>query len=169
MNILLTGMPGVGKTTLIRTLVEKLDRPARGFTTEEIREGGRRRGFKIATLDGREGVLAHDTITGPARVGRYGVNVAGLEAIGIPAIAPEDTDEIIVLDEIGKMECTSEPFKEAAWRALDAPNHVLGTIARKGGGFIARVKDRPDVQLFDLTPRDREHLVEEILRLVRSA
>ena len=168
MNILLTGMPGVGKTTLIRTLVEKLDRPARGFTTEEIREGGRRRGFKIATLDGREGVLAHDTFTGPPRVSRYGVKTADLEAIGIPAITPEEPGEIIVLDEIGKMECASEPFKDAAWRALDAPNLVLGTIARKGVGFIARVKQRPDVKLFDVTPRNREQLVEEILRLITA-
>jgi len=169
MNILLTGMPGVGKTTLVRALVEKLDRPARGFTTEEIRERGRRRGFKIATLDGREGVLAHDTIAGPPRVSRYGVNVADIETIGIPAITPEDPDQIIVLDEIGKMECASEAFKEAAWRALDAPNLLLGTVARRGVGFIARVKQRPDVRLFEVTRGNREQLVGEILRFIRGA
>jgi len=35
-NILLTGVPGVGKTTLIRTRVGTLDRPARGSYAEEI-------------------------------------------------------------------------------------------------------------------------------------
>ena len=163
MNVLLTGTPGVGKTTLIRKLVEALGRPERGFITEEIREAGRRRGFRIVTLDGREGILAHDTIKGPNRVSRYGVSTAALEAIGIPAITPATPDEIIVLDEIGKMECASQAFKDAAWRALGAPNLVLGTIARKGVGFNARAKQRPDVKLFEVTPRNRDHLVTQIL------
>jgi nucleoside-triphosphatase len=166
MNILLTGMPGVGKTTLIRAVIGKLDRPARGFTTDEIRESGRRRGFKITTLNGREGVLAHDTFKGPVRVSRYGVSTADLETIGVPAITPKNPDEILVIDEIGKMECASEAFKTAAWRALEAPNLVLGTIARKGVGFVARVKRRPDVRLFDVTARNRDQLVAEILRLL---
>lgn len=169
MNILLTGMPGVGKTTLIRRLVEALDRPARGFYTEEIREKGKRVGFKIATLDGREGILAHEKITGPNRVSRYGVSTTDLEAIGIPAITPASAEEIIVLDEIGKMECASKAFKDAAWAALDSPNLVLGTIARKGVGFIARVKRRPDVKLFDVTTRNRDHLAGQILHELGGA
>lgn len=163
MNVLLTGTPGVGKTTLIRKLVEALGRPARGFVTDEIREGGRRRGFKIVTLDGREGILAHDTIKGRNRVSRYGVSTADLEAIGIPAITPASRDEIIVIDEIGKMECASRAFKDAAWRAFEAPNLVLATIARKGVGFIARVKQRADVKLVEVTARNRDHLVAQIL------
>ncbi|MBN1919554.1 MAG: NTPase [Verrucomicrobia bacterium] len=163
MNILLTGTPGVGKTTLIRKLVEALDRPARGIITEEVRVADRRRGFRIVTLDGREGVLAHDTIKGPNRVSRYGVTTAALESLGIPAITPTSPDEIIVIDEIGKMECVSQAFKDATWRALEAPNLVLGTIARKGVGFIARVKARPDVTLFEVTPRNRDHLSAQIL------
>ena len=169
MNILLTGMPGVGKTTLIRKLVETLDRPARGFYTEEIREKGKRLGFKIATLEGREGVLAHETMRGRSRVGRYGVSTADLEAIGIPAITPASAEEIIVVDEIGKMECASEAFKDAAWRALESPNLVLGTIARKGVGFIARVKRRPDAKLFDVTKQNRDHLAGQILHELGGA
>lgn len=167
-NVLLTGAPGVGKTTLIRKLVEKLGRPARGFVTDEIREDGRRRGFKLVTLDGREGVLAHETVKGPNRVSRYGVSTADLEKIGIPAITPKDVGEVIVLDEIGKMECVSEAFKAAAWRALDAPNLLLGTIARKGVGFIARVKRRPDVTLVEVTPRNRDHLVGQLLSMIEK-
>ena len=69
-NILLTGKPGVGKTTLIQKLVKALKRPARGFFTVEMREGGRRVGFKLVTLDGREGVLAHENIKGPNQATR---------------------------------------------------------------------------------------------------
>jgi nucleoside-triphosphatase len=161
-NILLTGTPGVGKTTLLKKLVEALGRPARGFTTDEIRERSTRVGFKLVTLDGREGVLAHEKIGGPNRVGRYGVSTADLEAIGIPAITPTRPDEIIVMDEIGKMECASQAFKDAAWAALESPNLVLGTIAARGVGFIARVKRRSDVRLVEVTKRNRDRLVEQI-------
>jgi len=163
-NVFLTGTPGVGKTTLIRGLIRALDRPARGFVTEEMREGGRRVGFKLATLDGREGVLAHENVGGPHRVSRYGVTTADLEAIGIPVITPRSPDEIIVIDEIGKMECASQAFKDAAWAALESSNLVLGTIARKGVGFIARVKRRPDVRLFEVTRANRGQLAAQILR-----
>ena len=168
-NILLTGMPGVGKTTLIRKVIDALGRPARGFYTEEIREAGRRVGFKIATLDGVEGVLAHVTIAGPARVSRYGVNTADIEAVGIPAITPASPEDIIVIDEIGKMECVSQPFKDAAWAALESPNLVLATIAMRGVGFIARVKARADSRLFEVTRRNRDHLRAQILHELDTA
>jgi nucleoside-triphosphatase len=55
-NILLTGHPGVGKTTLIHKVLslmsgEGREESASGFYTEEIREGGSRKGFRIKTLD----------------------------------------------------------------------------------------------------------------------
>ncbi len=168
-NILLTGMPGVGKTTLIRTLTDALGRPARGFYTEEIRKAGHRVGFKIATLDGAEGVLAHVDIAGPARVSRYGVNTADIEAVGIPAITPASPEDIIVIDEIGKMECVSQAFKDTAWAALESPNLVLATIAMRGVGFIARVKARADSKLFEVTRRNRDHLLAQIVHELDTA
>ncbi|MFQ6001621.1 MAG: nucleoside-triphosphatase, partial [Anaerolineae bacterium] len=72
--ILLAGRPGVGKTTVIKQVVEMLGGEAGGFYTEEIRQGGRRLGFKIITLEGEEGVLAHVDIKGAPRVSKYGVN-----------------------------------------------------------------------------------------------
>ena len=162
-NILLTGKPGMGKTTLVQKLVKALERPARGMYTAETREDGRRVGFKLVTLDGKEGVLAHEDIRSANRVSRYGVSTDDLEAIGIPAITPASPGEIIVIDEIGKMECASQAFKDAVWAALEAPNLVLCTIARKGVGFIARVKRRPDVTLFEVTKQNRDHLAGQIL------
>jgi nucleoside-triphosphatase len=72
-NLLFTGVPGCGKSTLIEKIIEKLDRPACGFFTREIRERNRRVGFSITTLDGRSGILARVGSGGPYRVGKYGV------------------------------------------------------------------------------------------------
>ena len=57
--LLLTGRPGVGKTTVVRRVVERLSRPTGGFYTCELREGGRRTGFEIVTLDGQRATLSH--------------------------------------------------------------------------------------------------------------
>lgn len=80
---LITGPPGVGKTSLLLSLLEMLPGTKGGFTTREIREGGERVGFQITDLSGREGVLAHVRRPGPPRVGRYGVDLKTFEAIGV--------------------------------------------------------------------------------------
>ncbi len=53
--LLLTGLPGVGKTILVRRVLARLDAlRVAGFTTEEIRKGGRRLGFRIVDFERRE-------------------------------------------------------------------------------------------------------------------
>ena len=83
---MLTGRPGCGKTTLIKRVVNKLNLPSGGFYTEEIRECGERLGFKIITLDGDEAVLAHVNFKTPQRVGKYGLDLSGLQTIGVEAL-----------------------------------------------------------------------------------
>src|SRR5262245_61634354 len=113
-KLLLTGDPGSGKTTAIRRVVERLHGriAMRGFVTEELREGTRRVGFRGVTLDGHDFLLAHLRSSGSARIGPYGVDLAGLESTGLQAIAPDGSGALVVVDEIGKMECLSEPFKK---------------------------------------------------------
>ncbi|WP_207681619.1 nucleoside-triphosphatase [Desulfonema magnum] len=67
LNILFTGPPGCGKTTLVEKIVRHTNTPATGFFTREIRKKGKRVGFSISTLDGKQGVLAHKNISGPYR------------------------------------------------------------------------------------------------------
>ena len=80
-NILITGAPGCGKTTLFKKIAKELGhlQPV-GFYTQEIREEGVRKGFGLTSLDGQKGVLAHVDLSSGFRVGRYGVDVAGFEA-----------------------------------------------------------------------------------------
>ncbi len=167
--LLLTGVPGVGKTTLVRRVAARLGglRVA-GFTTEEIREGGRRLGFRIVDFGGRDRIMAHVDFPGPARVGRYGVDLAAIEAVAATSLAPDPAVDLYVVDEIGKMECLSEGFVAAMRALLDSDRRVLATIARKGGGFIAEVKRRGDAELWEVTARSRELLPERILAWIRG-
>ena len=158
-NILFTGPPRCGKSTLIEKIVKKVDTPATRFFTREILESGKRVGFSINTLDHHTGVLAHQDLHSRFRVGRYGVNIRDIDKIAVPSMTPDRPDMLIVIDEIGKMECFSELFKKTLVCALDSEHRVLGSITMKGDRFIRRIKARDDVLLVTVTPKDRDKLV----------
>ena len=166
-NIFLTGAPSSGKTTVIKKVIKGLDRPANGFYTEEERIGGKRVGFMMNTLSGETGYLAHQDIISDFHIRRYGVSMENIETIAVPSITPHEND-IIILDEIGKMECFSEVFKKAALAALDSTNIVIGTITFGGGEFIQEVKEREDIEIVEVTENNRDSLPELILEKAAS-
>ena len=124
-------------------------------------------GFSITTLDGREGILAHEDIKGRCRVGKYGVNLKDIDSIAVPSMIPIKKDEIVVIDEIGKMECFSLKFREALTAVLDSLNWVIGSIAQKGDAFIQGIKERADVTVINVTPKNRDILIHELLSLIK--
>lgn len=163
-NLLLTGRPGIGKTTVIRRVLERLP-PLRlgGFTTAEIRGPRGRLGFRATALGGPEIVLAHVEQAGPWRVGNYGVDVAAFERVVLPFLDPgQEEVELFVVDEIGKMECFSALFRRRVWQLLDDPRPLLGSVALRGPAFIEEVRRRPDVELVEVTPANRAVLPEEV-------
>jgi len=163
-NVLLTGPPGCGKTTVIRRVVERIgERRLAGFYTQEIRQHGQRVGFEAIGLNGQTTTLAHVDFRSPHRVGRYGVDLGGFEAIVQAELAkPADCVDVFVIDEIGKMECLSCVFVEAVTRVLDSPVPILATVAAKGGGFIAAVRGRPDVEVMTVCTDNRDKLAAEL-------
>jgi nucleoside-triphosphatase len=168
-NILITGLPGTGKTTLLLKVAEELKplHPA-GFFTSEIREANTRKGFELRSLNGKSGLLAHVDIKSSYRVGKYKVDVKSFEAFleAIPILGPSVS--LIIIDEIGKMECFSELFRHLVRQVLDSDKIVLATIALKGNGFIDGIKKREDVKLVELVENRREILVEEIVREIKN-
>ena len=162
-KLLITGRPGSGKTTLIKRVVEKLPEPAGGFYTEEIREHGTRVGFKVVTLDGKETVLAHVDFTGPERVSKYGLDLRGLEQVGVKAIkAATKARRVVVIDEIGPMEIRSTAFRAAVIDVLESGVPVLATIFARPLPFTEKLKRRRDVTLIELRPDNRTKLVAEL-------
>jgi nucleoside-triphosphatase len=167
-NILIAGPPRSGKSTLIEAIIKRIQGPVTGFFTREIRDGGERVGFSINTVEGRAGVLAHKNMRSRYRVGKYGVNLKDIDEIAVPAMIPSGHGEIIVIDEIGKMECFSRLFRETLSQVLDSPNRVLGSIAQKGDPFIEAIKRREDAIAISLTIRNRDMLVDELLDTLKA-
>jgi nucleoside-triphosphatase len=168
--LLLTGSPGVGKTTLICNVAAALSsKRLGGFYTAEIRRHGRRQGFRLVTFAGREAVIAHVDFSHGERISKYGVDVAVIDAVVEEALAVEESIDIYLVDEIGKMECLSGRFVAAMQALLDAGKPVVATIAQKGGGFIGEVKQRRDVELWELTRANRDSLPEKVLARLGKA
>ena len=164
-KILLTGLPGCGKTTAAMQIIESLNcKKVAGFYTQEIREKDKRKGFRWRRLDGATGVLAHVDIKGHFRVGKYGVDVAGFEKSVVPLLDFERSDaELFVIDEIGKMECLSEKFVTVVRQLFASDKSILATVAQKGTGLISEVKNCPATRLFSLTRQGRDKIISEIL------
>jgi nucleoside-triphosphatase len=167
-KILLTGLPGCGKTTAIMKIVAGLDSAfVAGFYTEEIRENNKRKGFRWKRLDGAGGILAHVDIKSRFKVGKYGVDVAGFEKSVVPVLDAGQSDAgLFVIDEIGKMECLSRKFTAAVRGLFDSDKSVLATVARKGTGLVSEVKNYPGTKLFNLTSENREKTIDEILKIL---
>ncbi len=161
--LLITGAPGVGKTTVIRRAADGLkEERLRGFYTEEIREKGERCGFRLVGFDGETHVIAHADFAKGRRVGKYGVDVPVLDEAAA-LLRPDPNARAYLVDEIGKMECLSDRFV-AAMRALlagDIP--IIATIGEHGGGFMAEVKRRPECELWQVTRSNRDELPARIV------
>lgn len=165
-NILITGPPAIGKTTLIKKLFDSLSHlnPA-GFYTQEIREKGVRKGFELISFHDKKRVLSHVKIKSSFRVGKYGVDVPGFENFldSISFFNPENC--IVIIDEIGRMECFSNKFTVLLAKILDSEKQLIAAAALKGTGMIEDIKKRNDVVLFEMTHSNRDNLLSEILKL----
>ena len=164
-NIILTGPPRIGKTTIIRSLISKLADRCAGFYTEEILQESQRAGFKLITCGKSNCVLAHKEIKGHYHVGKYGVNLDCVEGYGVPSIKKGiKAQKVIIIDEIGKMEILSRPFKLAVLDALDSKCPVIATMLFKRHPFYDKIRARKDVEIIEVTEENRDRLPEIVIQ-----
>lgn len=157
MLTLIEARPGAGKTTALQRLARLLREQGvmlAGFVTEEIRERGRRVGFSIETFDGQRATLAHHKLSGPPRVGRYGLAIGEFERLALPALRiPADT---ILVDELGKMELASRAFRTLVTELVQGDTPIVATVQVFRDPFTDALKRRPDTEIMRLTRNNRD-------------
>jgi nucleoside-triphosphatase len=169
-NFLITGLPGIGKTSLIIKLAELLkDALPAGFYTKEIREEGIRKGFDLIDFNGEHSILAHIDLKSPFKIGKYGVDVSAFDAYLNAADFPSTKSGVVIIDEIGRMECFSKLFQDIVIKLLDSDKIFIASIALRGDHFIEQIKARKDVQLSVILRDSRDELAQTLAsRILKS-
>lgn len=165
MVILIQGRPGSGKTTLVKRVIEKLKMDYTGFFTEEVREKGIRKGFKIVTSSGEEAILAHTNSKSPYKVSKYGVEIENIERVAIPSLKGKG---LVVIDEIGKMELMSKKFKKALEEIFEGNRNILATIPIYRVKFIDTLVSKYRPVIIRLNRENSEKVLERVLTLVKK-
>jgi nucleoside-triphosphatase THEP1 len=162
---LITGEPGVGKTTLIRQVVSTMRLRAAGFYTEDLRSRGIREGFRIVTLDGETALLAASGHPGPLQVSKYGLDLREFERVGVSALQRAiERGYVLVADEIGKMQLYSRVFRQTLLLAIREGHPLLGTVMTGRSPYADRIKAHRNVEVLNLTPSNRA----EVLAALRA-
>ncbi|RLF29791.1 MAG: nucleotide kinase [Thermoplasmata archaeon] len=170
----ITGMPSVGKTDTLIKIIEHLEETGYkigGMITKPIIENKKRVGFYVEDWQTKErDVFAHIDMDSKDRVGKYGVNIDALERIGVPAIERAINDSsinIIVIDEIGKMEMLSDRFCEIVVEALDSDKPIMVTLHKKSRTpLLQDVRRRDDIRILEVTPVNRNLLPYKIEKIM---
>lgn len=178
-NLLIIGASGIGKSTLLRRVAERLEvSRVRGFfsdsmwqaadgapitsSSERLRDGKggvTRVGWRLDAADGSDGgIVIHPDIQSEHRMGRYGVDRALMNRIAVAQLTPVDLDAVYFIDEIGTASAWSPAALEALVAILDSPARVIA-IARQRDDptepFLTQVKQRPDAELVEWASRPR--------------
>src|SRR3989344_397150 len=154
-NILITGMPRSGKSTLLKKLITNFDQKV-GFVTNEVRKDGERIGFELENHKGEKSMLANVDFKTNFKVSRYFVDINNLGEI-IPSVDQFDDHDFLFLDEIGQMELFSEKFKVLVKKYLDSPNTCIATLSQiYSDEFTETIKKRNDIFLIEITEENRE-------------
>lgn len=168
-NILITGIPGAGKTTLIKRLciVFKEFNPV-GFVTNEIMEEGNITGFEANNLFGDNKIFAHTKLKSKVSIGKYKIDIKGFDFFLDQTFSRDKKTGLYFIDEISKTACESKKFGKILLGLLDAKKPVISTISDKGMGLISDIKKREDVRIFEVTEQDRDIRLKELTMVIRD-
>ncbi|MBI2044311.1 AAA family ATPase [Candidatus Pacearchaeota archaeon] len=165
-KIIITGLPGSGKSTVLEKVISDI-KNKKGFITREIRNNGLREGFKIVTNNGKDKILASIHFKTPHKVSKYYVDLNGFEEI-LPEFFNFSKNETLYIDEIGEMELFSKQFEELIMKYLNSENTFLATLSKVySNDLIKSIKERKDVKIVEITADNREEKLKEIKKMIK--
>jgi len=163
-NVFIAGAPGIGKTSLISRLHRDLT-PLfiRGFYKEVIQEDQILKGYRLATFDFQELILAHTHIEGPDRMGEFGLNLDGFNDLITNQLTPDPKVELFLIDEISMMECTSQQFRHMILKVINSKIPLIATLPSHEVLDILKIKNRKDIAIINMTHNNRDSIWKSVL------
>ncbi|RCW50247.1 nucleoside-triphosphatase [Paenibacillus prosopidis] len=168
----LTGKPRMGKTTLIKKIINEIGPDnCGGFYTEEIRDARDRTGFKCVTLAGESQVIANVESNSSLKIGRYGIDISNFENVALKSIQDSlKSKKVTVIDEIGFMQMLSIPFQQMIYKVVSENHHiVLGTIPLDSHPEIDKIKRLPGVKIINVNEENRDFIAEVVVKDILKA
>ncbi len=163
-NLFLTGKKGVGKTTLLKKALGKLDVSIGGYTTQRVFEGYYRNYVAKSFCDDEEYQIIKVDSRDDSKVWFPDV----FEKHLVPLLDKSLNMDLIVLDELGCSENGITEFTSKVFELLDSPKIVFGVLKEDNCEFIDNIKRRGDVTVITVTEDNRDHLLDEILCILKN-
>jgi nucleoside-triphosphatase len=170
----ITGLPGAGKTKTLLRVIEMLrgeELKIGGMINEPIMDGRRKVGFSVRDIVSNDSqVFAHIDIESRITEGKMGVDLQKFESIAVPAMKTAcETCDIIVIDEVGKVEVESQAFIDTVKSVLDAGKPMILTLHKKSRNpLLQDIRRRDDVRILEVTPTNRNLLPHKVIRLMNG-
>jgi len=164
-HLFLTGEKQVGKSTILRRLIEVRKLDCAGFETQAFYLNGERRGF---TLHGRVPMpLYENDCICCARIAEKKaapvLETFSQNGVNILRLSLESAAPYILMDEIGRLESKSDAFCAQVLRTLDGEKRVFGVLQKCSSALVEQIMAREDVTVLTVTQENRETMLAELI------
>jgi len=164
-NILITGKVGVGKTTIVKSLLSQLSIRWGGYITERIKEGKTTIAHEMVTSDGRREVFADRRWTHLPQYGQMGIQVEVFERLGVETLRKaRQTADLIIMDELGVMEANAKHFITEVRSCFNSDLPVIAVIKEMATDFWCDLMSHGLSQIYNITPLNRDYVPSKIVK-----
>ncbi|SFA69134.1 molybdopterin-guanine dinucleotide biosynthesis protein MobB [Acetitomaculum ruminis DSM 5522] len=168
-HIFLTGEKKIGKSTLLNKIVERLEEPYSGYQTRPYEIEGHLKGYYFHSIKEREEFENDCPIS--VRIKKQGnfPVFETFENLGVETLKDSLADnDILIADELGKLERKAEKFQEQFFRNLKNQRMILGVIQKTKAAFLDEILKRKDVKVYEVTMENRDFLEDEIVQNIKN-
>lgn len=165
-NLIVTGDLHSGKSTLVRSVLERLSFPYLGILSMPIIRGAQRVGFALRRVgESHIDIFAHEDFQSATQYDRYFVKDEPFQhaAEYLMACLKHDV-QLIVVDEVGVMENHIAMYLKAVKAVLDSTTNSLMVVQKRARGMWHILEPRDDVIVFTVQANNHIALQREILQ-----
>ncbi|MCF8000838.1 MAG: nucleoside-triphosphatase [Halanaerobiales bacterium] len=166
-NIVITGEKYVGKSTIVRKLIEKLNLKAGGFVVG--RNGSFNQWLSFYLSDPlayyehqtKENVNFKENCQIFAKrdnvEAEWDIRPDVFDTLGVKLLENGlQNRDIVIMDELGRFELKANKFQQKVFEILDSPNPVIAVLKDEHNKFLDKVRSREDVDIYRIKKNNND-------------